>query len=293
MKKWLYSLLLWTLTLCSGVLHASDSEVLYNLSISAIFQNEAPYLREWIEYHEMLGVDHFWLYNNQSSDDYQEVLLPYIDRGLVELIEWPTTPFPSFHLCQVGAYNDSMARGLETSRWVTCIDIDEFIVPISTDNIPDFLVNYEDVAGVSINWQVYGTSYLAAIPEGKTLIESLILKAPVEHKENRFVKLIVQPRYIEKFFLHSARSYPQYNIVAPNGNKRRRPTIQIDAIRINHYWTRAEDFFFGVKLARGSRIRYTTYTDKKIADILRTYNSLEDRTIERFVPELRLRLQLD
>lgn len=29
----------------------------YYFSLCAIFKNEAPYFREWIEYHRMLGVD--------------------------------------------------------------------------------------------------------------------------------------------------------------------------------------------------------------------------------------------
>src|SRR5579883_479648 len=63
----------------------------YNLSIVAIFRNEKPYLREWIEYHRLVGVDHFYLYNNKSSDGSLEVLSPFIARGIVTLIDWPDT----------------------------------------------------------------------------------------------------------------------------------------------------------------------------------------------------------
>jgi hypothetical protein len=31
------------------------------VSIAAIFKDEAHYLREWIEFHNMLGVEHFFL----------------------------------------------------------------------------------------------------------------------------------------------------------------------------------------------------------------------------------------
>ena len=40
------------------------SEKKYKLSICAIFKNEANYLKEWIEYHRMVGVEHFYLYNS-------------------------------------------------------------------------------------------------------------------------------------------------------------------------------------------------------------------------------------
>lgn len=31
----------------------------YYLAAAAIFQDEAPYLKEWIEYHKLIGVEHF------------------------------------------------------------------------------------------------------------------------------------------------------------------------------------------------------------------------------------------
>ena len=64
-------------------------EMKYRLSLCLIFKNEAPFLKEWIDYHTIVGVDHFYLYNNNSDDNYKEVLEPYIRQGIVTLIEWP------------------------------------------------------------------------------------------------------------------------------------------------------------------------------------------------------------
>ena len=38
----------------------------YNVTICAIFKNEAPYLREWIEFNRVVGIEHFYLFNNNS-----------------------------------------------------------------------------------------------------------------------------------------------------------------------------------------------------------------------------------
>ncbi len=59
------------------------------LAVAAIFRNEAPYLAEWIEFHRLVGVEKFYLFNNLSADEYLTVLQPYIDDDIVELIEWP------------------------------------------------------------------------------------------------------------------------------------------------------------------------------------------------------------
>ena len=37
--------------------------------------------REWVEFHRLVGVERFFLYNNFSEDNHMEVLAPYIEEG--------------------------------------------------------------------------------------------------------------------------------------------------------------------------------------------------------------------
>src|SRR5919204_208118 len=53
------------------------------LSACAIYRDEAPYLREWIEFHGLVGVQRFFLYDDGSTDHHDEVLAPYIEDGTV------------------------------------------------------------------------------------------------------------------------------------------------------------------------------------------------------------------
>ncbi|MDR2769872.1 MAG: glycosyltransferase family 92 protein, partial [Rickettsiales bacterium] len=53
------------------------------LSIICMVRDEAPYLREWIEYHRLAGVSRFYLFDNESKDDIRRILQPYVDEGLV------------------------------------------------------------------------------------------------------------------------------------------------------------------------------------------------------------------
>ena len=46
----------------------------FYLTISAIMKNEGPYLKEWLEFHHMVGVEHFFLYDNNSDDKTREIL---------------------------------------------------------------------------------------------------------------------------------------------------------------------------------------------------------------------------
>lgn len=53
------------------------------ISIAAISKNEGPYIKEWIEYHKLVGVDRIYFYDNESQDNTKEVLKPYIEDGTV------------------------------------------------------------------------------------------------------------------------------------------------------------------------------------------------------------------
>lgn len=130
-----------------------SKEKRYNVSICAIFKNEAPYLREWIEFHKVVGVDHFYMYNNNSEDDYACILQPYIDSGDVTLVNWP------HNQAQMRAYKDCIAQFAGETKWLGFIDLDEFVVPKSTDDIYSYLKQFEKTRGsVVIYWKLFGTS---------------------------------------------------------------------------------------------------------------------------------------
>ena len=46
------------------------------LALVAIFSNDGRFLKEWIEFYLIQGVEHFYLYNHLSQDNFKEVLKP-------------------------------------------------------------------------------------------------------------------------------------------------------------------------------------------------------------------------
>lgn len=110
-------------------------------------------MKEWIEFNNIVGVDHFYMYNNNSEDDYETVLKPYIESGLVTLIDWPQNQK------QMECYQTCIKDFSGETKWLGFIDIDEFIVPKSTDSIYEFLKAFENKAGaVNLYWKLFGTS---------------------------------------------------------------------------------------------------------------------------------------
>ena len=125
----------------------------YKVSICAIFKNEAPYLKEWIEFNHIIGIEHFYLYNNNSEDDYLSVLVPFIDTGLVTLIQWPNNQ------AQMECYKHCINNFKNQTNWIGFIDIDEFIVPRAKNNIYDLLKPFNKKRGaIKFYWKMFGTS---------------------------------------------------------------------------------------------------------------------------------------
>jgi hypothetical protein len=264
----------------------------YNLSVCMIFQNDAPYLKEWIEFHRLLGVEHFYLYNNLSDDDYQAVLEPYVKTGIVELFDWP---YPSHNVqdwdpIQVAAYQDGWKRSLGITKWLAILDSDEFLFPTQNDNLVDFLLPYEKLAhigGICVNWVMYGTSHVYKIPDDKLLIETLVYS---RGQGNDHFKSIIRPEYVSyvcsphyvlyhKGICHCT---PSNRLVLP-------PFVEIDQIRINHYWSRDEWYFQNIKTPRrvkwGTPAEVCEYQGEK-------NNDFYDTAIFRFIAPLREKLGL-
>jgi hypothetical protein len=272
----------------------------YELSLCAIFRNEAPYLREWIEFHKIQGVEHFYLYNNNSTDHFLDVLRPFIDSHDVTLIDWPYTyergKTRDWWAIQTSAYEDCIARFTRETVWIAVIDLDEFLFCPDGTDLRTFLDPYREYGALCVNWLMFGTSGVEDIPLGDTLIEHLICCAELSETRHRRGKSIVQPKYVvgckdahsfifqEPFFSADVYGKKLRNALAFS-------QVSHDRIRINHYWTRTEKWFRENKIPsrEDRRIYETADVSCRRRDL---YNKSTDRAILRFVPLLREKLGL-
>jgi hypothetical protein len=266
----------------------------HHLSVTMIFRDEAPYLREWIEYHRMLGVDHFYLYNNLSQDHYQEVLNPYISQGIVELIQWPYDPphLGAWDKIQIEAYQDAFKRAKKRTKWLAIIDSDEYLVPVQDLSLTKLLGRYESdkkIGGICIPWVFFGTSHVTTIPQNKLLIETLLLNGgpaaggnPQAIWQSGSYKSIVRPKYVDQ-------------VVSPHyctyRSKQSHILVDFSTAQINHYWTRDDAFFQQVKLPRRQRWGQDVATAQQWANGMNQETSL-GLPILKFVKSLRDRLGL-
>mmetsp|Transcript_28061 Transcript_28061/g.59242 ORF Transcript_28061/g.59242 Transcript_28061/m.59242 type:complete len:486 (-) Transcript_28061:52-1509(-) len=102
-------------------------------------RNEAPYLREWIEYHRMIGFDTFLILNDKSTDDTQCILNAYAKENIVRRIPFDVEDSYSGKLWHIfddcANYLNSHPDQFNPSKtWMMTHDIDEFVYIKNTEN---------------------------------------------------------------------------------------------------------------------------------------------------------------
>lgn len=259
------------------------------VAICCVFKNEAEWLKEWIEFHRLIGVEHFYLYNNLSTDNYMAVLSPYIELGLVELFDFAVTPFTN--KSQPEIYNHAIGLSKGLSEWLAIIDTDEFIVPVETKSIADYMRNFpQNIGGIEINWQTFGTSRVKTLKPGELLIEKLIFKAPIHDPANGYYKTIVRPEVSKSINAHRCEYLPGYqcqivNPQLPGGVPLNEEAVS--KIRINHYVFRTEDYFYAVKLPRIRQWNENHFQGIYIYDYLEISNQVLDTSMNGFIDPLK------
>lgn len=249
---------------------AGEPSPRWYLSAMTVFKNEAPYLDEWLAFCVLEGFEHILLYDNGSTDNFRSVLEPWIAAGIVELLDWPLHWKSG---AQTKAFLDALGRLRGRTRWAAFIDIDEYLFSPTGSRVSDVLRQYEDYAGVVVNWQCYGTSGHKSRPPGLT-IESYIRRARSDWPRNRRVKTIVDPMLaVEPQSAHLFRVEEGHSLVTEdfkpvkvvrraNGRRRLRHLaslmpyvpfdpyskteasprqVSVSTLRINHYVTRSEE----------------------------------------------------
>ena len=258
------------------------------LSICAVFKDEGPYLREWIEFHRLVGVERFYLYDNGSADNSREVLSPYVEQGIAVVRDWPIWP------AQIQAYDHCLKHNGSDARWIAFIDIDEFLFSPTGRPVAELLVEFERWPGVGVNWCVFGSSGHRTMPPG-LVIESYLHRSEGEGP-NRHIKSIVDPRQVRAFCVPHFFMYREGWAVDENhrpitkGPLTFTERVSFSRLRVNHYAVKSEQEFRS-KLERGpadsSVPKRDLWDEAGIQRRLKLWNDVEDRDILVYLPALR------
>lgn len=277
----------------SRQIYKPDSHYQYQIAACLMFQNESFYLKEWIEYHKLIGVEHFYLFNNASTDNYLEILKPYILSGEVELYDYPTVgenqaEHNRIQCCEI--YTQALLLASGKAKWLAIIDADEFIVPLKTNSLGEVLKNYERYGGVYVDYLMFGTSHVEKIPSNRLIIETLNHCA---QEPLTFGKSIVRPERVSSCtdphrvwyhppFVHVDTNFQTFNWTPAN--------VADDKLLLFHYYSGDINHAIHVKYQRRRKwvgIELNTYLEE-----MEWMNAKLNTVMQRFIPQLKKNIGL-
>ena len=237
----------------------------YFLSLVAIFKNEHSIIKEWIEHYLMEGVDHFYLIDNGSDDAYRPRVEPYLNTKQIEIAIDPTPHMQTAH------YNNYYLRRIkEESEWIMVVDLDEFMYARKGyRKISDYLRTLNDqVVQVYVPWKLFGSSGFLEQPVN--CIESFTRRTQYNHvktngmisTELMFVKTLSRTQTLTQLGIHSSCHGLNFLEITSDGVNANRTdpshqviteqSLEASAIHCNHYPIQSFDWFYRVKMTRGS-----------------------------------------
>ncbi len=160
------------------------------LAACAIVRNEARYIDEWILFHKLEGIQHFIIYDNDSTDHLQHRLGRYIQGGLVTYVKYPGDGM------QLKAYQHCLENYGQFAEWIAFIDLDEFLYGTST-RLQKFLTDKTDKndGAVAVRWYLYGDNYRKEDNVTRLVTERFLRR---ESEPNKHSKSIVRPEFVRR-----------------------------------------------------------------------------------------------
>ena len=139
----------------------------------AILKDEDRFVEEWVAYHRLLGVDHFYLYDNDPRQPLSDILTLHRDYVTVRtwLIDHDDHRYPG-RTKQLKAYIHCLGHDAARYDWVTFIDCDEFIALEEHRDLKAFLGEFKGSDSIALNWHVFGHNGYYEDPPG-LVIKSL------------------------------------------------------------------------------------------------------------------------
>jgi hypothetical protein len=222
-------------------------------SICCIIKDENDYIAEWIDYHQKIGVEHFYIYDNGSKKPVRETIEALNYSSIATVVEMPGK------VKQVPAYKHCLKHFGKTSQWIAFIDMDEFILPKTEDSdLRRFMQKYEPYGGLGVSWLIFGANGHTKKPVGSQL-ENFTMRSNINFIANTHIKSIVQPRFVKSAFKsHSFKYKENYNCVNEHFVVIEDcfSPASVDTIQLNHYYCRSlEEYHQKVNRGNGDTKR--------------------------------------
>ena len=259
---------------------------MYNLVVVSMFKNESMIMKEWLDHNLSIGVQHFYLIDNGSTDNYKTILMPYLKKNLITLVIDPSRwkygkecktqvgiYYDNVKMCileKKGKYNNTQSLLLNkhflqliknNAKWVIAIDQDEYFFS-PRGKITDVLHTLPNTCtDLWVPWRIFGSNGHDRQP--KSIRKGFIHMRPHEIQQKTINppqkgKSISRISAITAMEIHQC-IIPNRHRITPDGQfcnnlaswiKTYIPNINNDLLFCNHYMVMSREYFIKNKSKR-------------------------------------------
>lgn len=272
----------------------------HGVAIVTQLKNEESYIAEWILFHTAVGIRHFFIYSNGSTDNSLHIARELLAPDQLTIIPWAfgLKDVRAGHILnsQVIAFSHAILNFGGQYQWMAFIDVDEFLLPKSGRTVEDALSGVDGFPNVSLPWHMFGTSGHKERPDGPVLRNYTKRAAdPMSRAKNASnFKCIVDPCEVSEVSVHHFRTASYGDLTCNDSGKRfrlkerkRSDFYSSKFLQLNHYYSKSEEEL-KLKLSRGpaspaSRERYTNRVLSAVQNIMS--DEIQDLSMIRFIED--------
>nr|QBK93493.1 MAG: glycosyl transferase family 2 [Pithovirus LCPAC404] len=242
---------------------------MYYFAVGAVFKDESHILHEWIKHYLFHGVEHIYLINDQSTDNYMEILKPYIDNDTVTLFQCNE---PCYLGRQRVIYGKFLLPILGNVKWLAVLDLDEFLWSPRDIDLKGVLKNFEGTGQIQFSQSIFGSNDHIEQPKG--IVQSFTKRGEnirgcykyIVNSDYKFTSLNVHHAlFLNKKYQKGVPHFMLLDFIADKDNP---------CFVLNHYNCQSLNFWKEVKTLRGSCDNFKV----RNMDLFREYdqNDIED-----------------
>lgn len=267
------------------------------IAIAACVRNEARYIGEWLRFHLAVGVRHFYVYDDGSTDGTADIIRD-VAGSHATIMPWAgrMTDVSSRNLLnsQAIAFAHAILNFGALYERMAFIDADEFLLPKQGDTVMEALAGAKGFPNISLPWHMFGTGGHKTRPEGGVLRNYLVrARDPLSRLKNASnFKCIVDPCAVKEVSIHQFQTLEHGEMTANDEGRtftrkgRKKPEFySARFLQLNHYYSKSGQDL-EEKLKRGpaspaSRERYNERVLSAVANI--EVDTVEDRAMVDFL----------
>jgi hypothetical protein len=227
----------------------------YYLSVFAMLKNEAHIIVEWVEHHLAHGVDHLYLVDDGSTDNFHVLIAPYVADGTVTVYQNDVVCETTDRQCAI--YRKFAQVGaLRASTWLAFIDLDEFLWSPGVVDVKQMVRRYDDEGydQLRVPWLTFGAN--GHMDQPNSVVTGFTMRAVMDPPTKVVNHYLCAHKCIMKC---SALTHPShigihemghigYTLTFPHGSN--------EPLMINHYRSQSESFWRRTKMTRGDNNRW-------------------------------------